>query len=123
MPEEPLIRVNPMALKGNQGTLFEDVRWLFETEAEHLENVFETHERSRGRDEHRHCAVLSELDYLQAHSWPGLESVAKISCERTVKGKTTHEVRYYLCSFNAEAATLLQTVRAHWEVENNLMRL
>ena len=28
-----------MALKGNQGTLFEDVAWLFEAETEQLENV------------------------------------------------------------------------------------
>ena len=53
-----------MALKQNQKMLFEDVVWLFETEPQ-LENVFETRERSRGRDERRHCAVLAELDYLE----------------------------------------------------------
>ena len=108
-----------MALKQNQKTLFEDVVWLFETEPQ-LENVFETCERSRGREEVRHCAVLAELDYLGAHQWPGLESVAKVSTERTLKGKTTCEVRYYLCSFKAEAARVLHAVRTHWEVENKL---
>ena len=108
-----------LALKGNQGTLFEDVKWLFETEAEQLE-VFETRERSRGRDEVRHCAVLSELDYLHPHQWPGLESVAQVKSERTSKGKTTQEVRYYLCSFRAEATEVLHAVRAHWDVENKL---
>ena len=43
------------------------------------------------------------LDYLTTHAWPGLASVAKVSSERTLKGKT-NEVRYYLCSFKAEAA-------------------
>lgn len=108
-----------MALKGNQGTLFEDVRWLFDIEAE-PENVFEARERSRGRDEVRHCAVLSNLDYLSEHQWPGLESVARVSCERTVRGNVTREVRYYLCSFKADAARILHAVRSHWEVENKL---
>lgn len=113
-----------MALKQNQPKLYEDVVWLFEnTETEQLSNIFETHERSRGRAERRHCTILSdpsELTYLEAHSWPGLESVAKLSRERTVKGQTTYEVCYYLCSFKAEAEKLLQAVRAHWGVENNL---
>lgn len=109
-----------MALKGNQGTLFEDVRWLFEAETGRLENVFETRERSRGRDEVRRCAVLGELDYLQPHQWPGLESIAKVTTERTTKGQTSREVRYYLCSFQAEAAQVLHAVRAHWNVENKL---
>lgn len=107
-----------MALKGNQGTLFEDVVWLFNNAEP--SNVFETRERSRGRDELRHCAVLDELDYLTTHAWPGLASVAKVSSERTLRGKTTHKVRYYLCSFKAEAAQVLHAVRAHWEVENKL---
>ena len=64
--------------------------------------------------------VLTELDYLSTHAWPGLASVAKVSSERTLKGKTTHEVRYYLCSFEAEAAKVLHAVRTHWEVENKL---
>ena len=37
-----------------------------------------------------------------------------------LKGKTTHEVRYYLYSFKAEAARVLHAVRTHWEVENKL---
>ena len=68
----------------------------------------------------RRCAVLTELDYLDVHQWPGLTSVAKVSSERTLKGKTTHEVRYYLCSFKAEAVKVLHAVRTHWEVENKL---
>lgn len=109
-----------MALKGNQGTLLEDVEWLFEQANADLGNSFETHERSRGRDEWRHCSVITELDYLEAHGWPGLESVAKVSAKRTLRGKTTYELRYYLCSFKAPAEKLLSAVRAHWEVENKL---
>jgi predicted transposase YbfD/YdcC len=113
-----------MALKQNQAKLYEDVAWLFENaETQQLDNSFEIRERSRGREEVRHCSILaevSELAYLETHSWPGLESVAKVTSKRTVKGQTTQEERYYLCSFKAEAEKLLPTVRAHWGVENKL---
>ena len=110
-----------MALKGNQGTLLEDVQWLFEqANSETMENSFETHERSRGRDEWRQASVLSNLDYLEHHAWPGLECIAKVSSKRTLKGKTSYELRYYLCSFKAQAEKLLHAVRAHWEIENKL---
>lgn len=110
-----------MALKGNQASLLEDVVWLFEqVENDTPDNSFETHERSRGRDEWRHCQVITELDYLAEHDWPGLASIAKVSSTRTCKGKTTSEVRYYLCSFSAQAEQLLSVVRSHWEIENKL---
>lgn len=112
------------ALKQNQAKLYEGVAWLFENaETEQPDNTFETHERRRGRDELRSCTVLteaSELAYLEAHKWPGLESVAKVTSKRTIKGQTTQDSRYYLCSFKAEAEKLLPTVRAHWGVENKL---
>lgn len=112
-----------MALKQNHAKLYEDVAWLFENAEPTASNDFETRERSRGRDEVRHCTVLSdssELAYLETHSWPGLESVAKLSRERNVKGRTTYEAAYYLCSFKVEAEQLLKSVRAHWGVENKL---
>ncbi len=46
--------------------------------------------------------------------------MAKVTCERTVKGKASVETRYYLCSLDAEAKKVLRTVRAHWEVDNKL---
>ena len=112
-----------MALKQNHAKLYEDVAWLFENADEQLDNSFETCERCRGRNEVRYCTVLSEaseLAFLEAHNWPGLESVAKVSSKRTLKGRTTQDVRYYLCSFKAKAEKLLPTVRAHWGVENKL---
>ena len=87
-----------MALKGNQGTLLEDVTWLFEQTDKEQINSFETRERSRGRDEWRHVSVLSDLDYLEHHAWPGLEGIAKVSSKRTLKGQTSYEMRYYLVS-------------------------
>lgn len=114
-----------MALKENQAKLFEDVVWLFEDacEADYTaipHESFEMSERGHGRLERRHCVVLSELSYLQEHGWPGLKSIAKLTRERSLKGKTTTQTRYYLCSFEADAKKVWHAVRAHWEVENKL---
>lgn len=114
-----------MALKGNQPKLHEDVVWLFEdgleTGFEGVEHdLYETSERGHGRIERRQCLVLSELSYLEEHRWPALKSVAKVTCERSLKEKTSTQTRYYLCSLEADAKKILHAVRSHWEVENKL---
>lgn len=114
-----------MALKGNQPKLHEDVVWLFEdgleTRLKGVEHdLYETSERGHGRIERRQCLVLSELSYLEEHRWPGLRSVARVTCERSLKEKTSTQTRYYLCSLEANAKKVLHTVRTHWEVENKL---
>ena len=66
-----------LALKGNQGGLFEDVQWLFQqAQASGFEDV--THsfaqsiDKGHGRIEIRRCWTLSELDYLsQLPLWTG----------------------------------------------------
>jgi predicted transposase YbfD/YdcC len=49
-----------------------------------------------------------------------LKSFAVIASERTIKGKTTLEHRFYISSLPADAARLNQAVRQHWRVENSL---
>ena len=114
-----------LGLKDNQAKLAEDVRWLFDDAFEHnFEHVphdfFATHERAHGRIEIRRCWVLSELSYLERHDWPGLERVVLIESERTIKGVTSVERRFYLSALTAGAAKTLETVRAHWGIENSL---
>jgi predicted transposase YbfD/YdcC len=64
--------------------------------------------------------VLSELSYLEHHNWPGLERVVLIESERTAKGVTSVERRFYLSALTEGAKATLATVRAHWGVENSL---
>lgn len=109
-----------LALKENQPKLHEDVVWLFEQAEREDEAQCVVHEQGRGREETRQCVVRSDLRYLEVHAWPGLKSVAKVTCERLVQGRRSLETRYYLCGFEADAARVLCTVRAHWEVENKL---
>ena len=43
-----------------------------------------------------------------------------IESERSIDGKTAIEQRFYISSLPADAARLLQAIRAHWSVENRL---
>lgn len=39
---------------------------------------------------------------------------------RTVEGKTTREVRYYISSLAPNAQVLARAIRTHWGIENSL---
>jgi predicted transposase YbfD/YdcC len=114
-----------VALKDNQPKLYEDVQWLFNDAFEHdfvhrPHSYTQTQERGHGRDELRRCWLLTELSYLETHTWPGLHSVVLIESQRTLKGVTSTERRYYLSSLNKPASELLAIIRSHWQVENSL---
>lgn len=40
--------------------------------------------------------------------------------ERHVDGKTSREIRYFICSVEADAKTFGNAVRKHWSIENQL---
>jgi len=40
--------------------------------------------------------------------------------ERHINGKTSKEVRYFICSIKADAKIFAQAVRKHWSIENQL---
>ena len=117
-----------LALKDNQPTLFEDVKWLFEQtqsiqfqEVEH--DVAQSLDKGHGRIEIRRCYTLSglELDYLvQKNHWKGLQTVAMVESERRLNGKVSTERRYYLSSLSKDAAVINAAIRRHWTIENGL---
>lgn len=117
-----------LALKGNQGGLFEDVQWLFEqaqaTEFEESAHDFsQTVDKGHGRIEIRRCWTLSEseLDYLiQKRQWKGLQTVVMLQSERRINGRVSRETRYYISSLANHAAQIAAAIRTHWTVENNL---
>jgi predicted transposase YbfD/YdcC len=114
-----------VALKDNQPKLHEDVKWLFKDAFEHdfkqrPHDYAQTQERGHGRDEVRCCWVMNELSYLDTHTWPGLQSIVLVESQRTLKGVTSTERRYYLSSLEATASEHLAIIRAHWQVENSL---
>ena len=118
-----------LAVKKNQKHLYEDIDHLFKhatPENFHSEGFDEnrTVDKQHGRLEIRQCQVISHsewLDYLRHRGdWKKLESVIRIHSQRSISGKKSQEVRYYICSRQASAAEMLEAVRAHWGVENNV---
>lgn len=116
-----------LALKGNQGNLHKDVE-LFLTDAknknfkgisfEHKETI----EKNRGRIEKRHYWITDQVDWLKDldHKWPDLKSIGIVEAIRTVKEKTTSELRYYISSLPRNAERFAHAVRSHWGIENKL---
>lgn len=120
-----------LPLKDNHRRLHQEVRRLFDwvdsgqgaAEEVHLQEAVSVH-YGHGRQERRRCTATNDLDWLDetddSKSWIGLHSVARLESERRLGDKVSREVRYFLCSFPADAKRVLQTVRAHWGIENRL---
>jgi predicted transposase YbfD/YdcC len=53
-------------------------------------------------------------------AWPKLKTVGMCCSERTVKAKTTTEVRYFIGSRKMGVRKYAQVLRGHWRIENNL---
>lgn len=116
-----------LALKGNQGTLNEDVRLFLETALEKpsssvIEDSYEDIDKGHGRIETRLCYVSSQVDWLsQKEKWAGLKTIAVIEETRDLNdGKPSTERRFFISSLSANAERISTAVRAHWLIENGL---
>ena len=114
-----------LAVKDNQPTLagsIKDFVSAFEAASGQTPHQFhEVVEKDHGRLEVRRCHVFDQLDCLHAPDrWPDLKSFAMITSERTIRGKTSVERRFYLSSLPADAERINRVVRQHWRVENSL---
>ena len=115
-----------LALKGNQGTLRDDVEEFF---TEQKANKYtdckpsrhETLEKSHGRIETRTVTVVGTIDWLkERHTWTGLTSIVMVESRREIAGKIEHEARFYITSLKADAERLGMAIRGHWGIENGL---
>jgi predicted transposase YbfD/YdcC len=115
-----------LALKGNQGTLREDVE-LFA--AEQKANGFKDSKISRhqtvdgdhGRIEIRTYTVMEDVAWLkQRHDWPGLRSVVMVESTREIADRIERETRFYITSLVWLASQLGPVIRSHWVIENSL---
>lgn len=115
-----------LALKGNQGSLREDVELFV---AEQKANAFkdttisrdQTVDGDHGRIETRTTTVIHDVAWLQErHSWPGLKGIVMVESIREIDGKSEYETRFYITSLVLLAAQLGLIVRSHWAVENSL---
>ncbi len=109
-----------LALKGNQATLQQDVRWFLEDPATELRQASQVNQ-GHGRLERRTASLSDDVTWLQErHYWPGLQAVAKVTASRQQDGRSSSETRYYLCSQAFPPERLNDIVRGHWGIENRL---
>jgi predicted transposase YbfD/YdcC len=115
-----------LALKGNQGTLREDVE-LFASEQK--ANGFkdtkvsrhETVDGDHGRIETRTITAIHDVAWLQErHDWPGLRGIVMIESTREIGEQIERETRFYITSLVLLAYALGPIIRSHWAVENSL---
>ena len=113
-----------LSLKKNNKTFFLEVESFFENfkgEKTIMHDFAEEKVEAHGRLEYRKCYTLTALEYLpDAVLWPKLNCLVCIESQRTIKGKTTMENRYYVSSLEPDATKVLQATKNHWGIENNL---
>ena len=115
-----------LALKGNQGSLREDVE-LFAAEQKAKGFIDtkisrnETVDGDHGRIETRTTTVIHDVAWLQErHDWPGLKGVVIVESTREIADRIEHETRFYITSLVLRAHLLGPIVRSHWAIENSL---
>ncbi|WP_172564908.1 ISAs1 family transposase [Vibrio navarrensis] len=113
-----------LAVKGNQGMLEQafDNYFRMDMLQDFDSSAYSTQEKSHGRIETRVALVNRDLSVLGdiEHEWPELKSmgiVASIRQESAVATEQDVRIRYYICSKELEAQTLLEATRSHWCVE------
>ena len=118
-----------LAVKGNQGQLYQDIGDLFQagdgTGVNDLPHDYATTlNKGHGRIERRECWTISDpacLEYLStAGEWPGLRSVGMVRSERREGEAVSVETRYYISSLESEAQRFLWAARSHWGIENSV---
>ena len=115
-----------LALKGNQGSLRDDVElFVAEQKATGFKDARisrdQTVDGDHGRIETRTTTVIHDVGWLQQrHDWPGLNAVVVVESEREVGDKVERETRFYITSLVLLANLLAPIVRGHWAIENSL---
>jgi predicted transposase YbfD/YdcC len=114
-----------LALKGNQGTLLDDVVGFFADPGLAGEcSVHAETDAGHGRIEERVCRTSGGTDWLgRCHpGWTSLNTIAAVTATRVDKktGAASSQTRYYIASLPPDPARLLKAVRSHWAIENNL---
>jgi predicted transposase YbfD/YdcC len=117
-----------LALKGNQGLLYDEVQNFFiqaeevgYAEAECITSS--SSEKGHGRIEERRAVVADQLDWLDPKikaKWKDLSSLIKITCSRDIKGKVSNEKRYYISNLILSPEEAARGSRGHWGIENHL---
>jgi predicted transposase YbfD/YdcC len=110
-----------LAVKGNQGTLHEDIKLYFE-DTELLAGCAykKTFEKARGNKEIREYWQTDDISWLSGKKdWTGLKTIAMTKNTITKKeGSITIETRYFISSLPLKVDDIAWAIRKHWMVES-----
>lgn len=116
-----------LQLKANHGTLYEDVKLLFDQGLrDDCQGIAyataQTTDKGHGRIEKRRIWATWETDWFAERSrWKGLGCFICVESERLVDGARSQERRYFISSLDGrDPKRLLELTRGHWSIENQL---
>jgi predicted transposase YbfD/YdcC len=113
-----------LALKGNQETLYEEVKDYFAyAEQRHFQGIsIVTTKRwmpIQGRIERHRYWTTDQLEWLEVRAdWAGLRIIGMVEAERHVGDQVSVERRYSLGSLTSDAQGFAQAVCGHWSIES-----
>ncbi len=114
-----------LIVKGNQPTLHEEIRLLFDPPpslASSLTDRREAESVDHGHGRHNDTRqLIASTDLVGYSDWPYLAQVFRHERTWQEKGKTKCQVRYGITSLPpeiADAERLLELKRGHWQIEN-----
>lgn len=115
-----------LALKGNQGTLHQEVQDYIVT---HMENDFAKVPARKYEEQIKGHGRVDTLTYYQmpvpdvlttAEKWKGLKTIG-VAIRVSKQGeRETSDVRYYISSTKIGVKRFAERVRGHWAIENSL---
>jgi predicted transposase YbfD/YdcC len=110
-----------LVLKKNQSKLFDAVARRF-ARAGRRSTAKRVEPSTHDRDESRRATVIRDTRVAAANRFPGVVALGRITSRRRPHGGRTDKpvLRYYLLSKYIAAKRLLQIVRSHWGIENQL---
>lgn len=113
-----------ICLKGNQETIYDDVRFYFESAEKEPEfyslDKTETYDKGHVRIEKRQYFLETKVDWLEdREAWSGLNAIGMVKSTRIVNGAQSIENRYFITSLT-DVTQFAEAVRTHWGIENSL---
>lgn len=114
------------AVKGNQKSLFADIKKYFKDkclyEEAKNESCIEESEKAHNCEEKRTYIMTSNIDWLDNKSkWKNIKSIGLVTREYTLGGRRTIDTRYYITDLSSnEIKDFAKAVRDEWGIENNL---
>lgn len=114
-----------IGLKGNQDSLLSDARSCLSAADKPKSRrkqppTAKTETKGHGRTETRVGVVVEAKGLAEHHEFPGLKAFGRVTATREIDGEITTDVRIFALSRKLSPAKLLETARAHWQIENAL---